>query len=124
MEIFYITVITIACIVLIISLATMGVVIQKGSRSGAFPPIANNCPDGWTTKSETNSITNEITYTCTAPSDYKEKEPASSDGLTVRWSDSDKTISYNDSTTTVCDKRKWATKHNIMWDGVSNYNSC
>jgi len=26
--------------------------------------------------------------------------------------------------TAICAKRDWAVKHNIVWDGVSNYNNC
>ena len=25
---------------------------------------------------------------------------------------------------TECDKKKWADKYNIKWDGISNYNQC
>ena len=24
----------------------------------------------------------------------------------------------------ICDKKKWANENGIVWDGVSNYNSC
>ena len=32
-------------------------------------------------------------------------------------------IRFNESAT-LCDKRKWANKYGIKWDGVSNYNHC
>ncbi len=47
MEFFHLAVLTIASIIFIISLATIGVIMQKGARGGAFPPFASNCPDGW-----------------------------------------------------------------------------
>ena len=47
MDSFHLTVLTVASIILIISLATIGVVIQRSSSVTTFPPFASNCPDGW-----------------------------------------------------------------------------
>ena len=30
----------------------------------------------------------------------------------------------NPAWTGVCDKKKWANENGIVWDGISNYNSC
>ena len=120
MDSFFIVVLSIASIILIVSLATIGIAIQKGARGGTFPPVANSCPDGWTTTSSANpNATNETIYTCTAPSGFTQTL-TSGEGLT--WTSN--TIAYNDNTTSICDKRKWTTRNNILWDGVSNYNSC
>jgi hypothetical protein len=118
MESFHIIVLTIATIVLIISLATIGTLMQKGSKAGPFPPISLKCPDGWveTYDSETDS------YTCTTLD--LSKNLTSSDGITTSTSGTTKSISYTDKATTICQKHKWAQKNDIVWDGVSNYNSC
>jgi hypothetical protein len=121
MDSFFIVVLSIASIILIVSLATIGVAMQKGARGGTFPPVANGCPDGWTTTSSDRNTANEIQYVCTAPSGFTQTL-TSGEGLT--WASTAKTLSYNDSTTSICDRRKWTTKNNILWDGVSNYNSC
>ena len=118
MESFHITVLTIATIILIIALTTIGVMIQKGSRSGTFPPTASNCPDGWIEDSTPGSTT----YKCTPPTPIP---PATalvlkpSDGLTGTAN-----VTYDDSTTSICDKQKWTSLNNVLWDGVSNYNGC
>jgi hypothetical protein len=33
-------------------------------------------------------------------------------------------LSYNDKSTTTCSKYKFAQRNNLVWDGISNYNSC
>ena len=126
MESFHFAVLAIASVIFIIVLTTIGVIMQKGSKSGTFPPMASNCPDGWT---ESSSIVGEdITYTCTAPP--ATVLPVAVTGVTDitigAWTaaNTDKTITYSDKTTSICDKQKWADKNSIVWDGVSNYNSC
>ena len=47
MEIFYMIVLTIATIVLIILLASMGILMRRGTKSKVFPPTASQCPDNW-----------------------------------------------------------------------------
>jgi len=122
MESFHITVLTIATIIFIISLTTIGVMIQKSSKTGTFPPTASNCPDGWT-ETSSKDVASVVTYTCTAPTDFTTVLTGDSD-FTVDVAGITKKFSYNDSTTSICDKQKFANKHNITWDGVSNYNSC
>ncbi len=68
-----------------------------------WPPVAGRCPDGWT---EDEKVLNECT-----PSN-------SNKGLLTNL----KSINFNNMT--VCDKKKWAKKWNVNWDGVSNYNKC
>ena len=122
MESFHITVLTVATIIFIIALTTIGVMMQKGSKVGTFPPFASNCPDGWTETSMIDSVTGVATYTCTPPTPTP---PAialvlkSSDGLTGTTS-----VTYNESTTSICAKKKWTSANNVVWDGVSNYNGC
>ena len=122
MEFFHIAVLTIASVIFIISLTTIGVIMQKGARSGTFPPIASDCPDGWSTTSSPSGT--NIMFTCNAPPNYTGSTPSSSDTLAVTWNSSVKKIVYTDNTTSICDKNKWNKKSNIVWDGVSNYNSC
>ena len=187
MEFFHLAVLTIASIIFIISLTTIGVIMQKGARGGSFPPFAANCPDGWDTIAgqPTITITGSITgtfltpdtgtspiaigtiisgpgiptgtkivssasggnynisnspvnttmsgkltliapnsdsntwYTCVAPAGIN----ANTTG-TVSWNPTGKYISYDDKSVTICEKRQWTDKNNILWDGVSNYNGC
>ena len=121
MESFHITVLTIATIIFIIALTTIGVMMQKGSRAGTFPPTASNCPDGWTETSTVNATTNVATYRCSAPVDFTAVLIPSADFSVIQ---TPKSFSYNDGSTSICDKKKWGDANNITWDGVSNYNSC
>jgi hypothetical protein len=122
MEFFHLAVLTIATIIYIISLTTIGVIMKKGSRSGTFPPVASDCPDEWTTTSSPSG--SNIIFTCSAPTNYRGATPSSSDNLAVTGSGSTLKFVYTDNTTSICDKKKWTTRNNIVWDGVSNYNSC
>lgn len=183
MEFFHLAILTIASIIFIISLATIGVIMQKGARGGTFPPFASNCPDGWDSiagqpiKTITGSVTGTILtttetitlgtiisgdgipsgttivsttnggynisnapinstmsgnisliapntldnawYTCVAPAEVNAKTTG-----VVTWNDTGRYISYDDATASICDKRLWTAKNNVLWDGVSNYNSC
>jgi hypothetical protein len=188
MDSFHLTVLTVASIILIISLATIGVVIQKSSSVSTFPPFASNCPDGWdsisgqpirtitgsidgtiltvsgeiekipdgtiihgsriprgtkvdsydnttskynlshgpTAPIDNTSFTlithnddNKRWYTCVAPKGIGATTLGS-----IAWNTTGKYISYDDNTSSICDKKKWTASNNIVWDGVSNYNNC
>lgn len=119
MESFYLIVLTIATIILIISLATIGTLMDQGNKAGPFPPISLKCPDGWTETSATDA-TNGDTYTC-GLSTFSDL--TASDGITVPETNK-KSFSYIDKATTICQKYKFATDNELIWDGVSNYNSC
>lgn len=120
MESFYLIVLTIATIVLIISLVTIGLLMDQGNKAGPFPPTSLKCPDGWTETS--TSTAGDISYTCS--SSTFGRPLVSSEGITTGSSGSDKTLSYMDKATTICQKHKFAQSNNLTWDGVSNYNSC
>jgi len=189
MDSFHLTVLTIASIILIISLATIGVVIQRSSSVTTFPPFASNCPDGWdsisgqpsititgsidgkilTVSNETQSIPigtiihgdgiprgtkvighkntahptynlsqvvtttidnktltlitpnddNKRWYTCVAPTGIGATTLGS-----IAWNATGNYISFDDNSSSICDKKKWTASNNIVWDGVSNYNNC
>ncbi len=188
MDSFHLTVLTVASIILIISLATIGVVIQRSSSVTTFPPFASNCPDGWDSisgqpiRTITGSIDGNILtvsgaiekipdgtiihgsriprgtkvnnynaangtynlsrgptapidntsftlitpnddnkrwYTCVAPKGIGATTLGS-----IVWNTTGKYISYDDNTSSICDKKKWTASNNIVWDGVSNYNNC
>ena len=188
MDSFHLTVLTVASIILIISLATIGVVIQRSSSVSTFPPFASNCPDGWDSISgqpnrtitgsivgtiltvdsgtqlilngtiihgnriprgtKVNSYNNTTSkynlshgvtapinktsltlitpnddnkrwYTCVAPTGINPTTLGS-----IVWNTTGRYISYDDNTSSICDKKKWTASNNIVWDGVSNYNNC
>lgn len=97
-----------------------------------FPAQVNQCPDFWESDSsgncffpKTKSFTDKTKFINTGNLPFLEKEsstaPFSKNGLSFnvadhRWMSGGKSA--------VCSQREWALKHQIMWDGVSNYNQC
>jgi hypothetical protein len=106
MEFFYIAVLAIATAILILILTSVGVLIRKSNTEAPWPPTAGRCPDGWT---ETETLNK-----CTAPTGTDTKLIA----------DNKKTDIFDFNNKTPCEKKEWATKWSVQWDGVSNYNKC
>lgn len=128
MEWFYLTVLAVAILLLIIMLTFIGTRIKKNEKSAdsnnnVFPPVQNSCPDLWKAKQEGDIIKCEIPSTDNIGSLRNSERMI--DQLTA-----DNIIGYSDYTIdfssyeTECDKKKWADKYNIKWDGISNYNQC
>lgn len=121
---FYTIVLIIAIIILIIALTSVGLLIGRLNKSKTFPPSASDCPDYWVVATDGS---------CTVPSGVNvplsgyadstnniPNTPGLSDGkikfTDARW----KTQGISE----LCAKKKWANKYNVLWSGVSNYNSC
>ena len=100
MDTFQKSVLIIALVVLIALLISVGILLNKHSKNTSWPPIQNTCPDYWTEGDD---------GVCTA--DSLNKGP-------------NFVTSTADAGDTTCKKRKWAIDNDIMWSGVSNYNSC
>ena len=122
MDKFYTITIIVAFVILVIALIGLGILLQNNEASTEFPPKQNTCPDNWTVSGEfcnwdTNhffigdlSTTDRTSGSFNSISnDYVEP---SSDG--IRFKDN----------VLRCDKKKWANKNRIIWDGVTNYNQC
>ena len=137
MDTFQITVLVVAVILLIAIFTTIGILTKYSTFDKAYPPMANTCPDYWVADPNGN---------CTVPATSASPNvgivySGNSINLTTDKTDTGKfytpgyasdkgTINFNDSLwgsmgkTNLCAKKDWATKNNIVWDGVSNYNSC
>jgi len=117
MDIFYKIVLTVAILMLIIILIVVGAAVQNSNNEAAYPPSALKCPDYWIDASN----------------------GCSSNGVNLGNYDSPQTIDFGSDTWTqatdlsnvdfsglseTCAKKKWANTYDILWDGVSNYNSC
>ena len=111
MDSFFIYVTGFAVLLLIVCLTGVGLLMRFQSAKDAFPPNANNCPDGWTNTSGT---------LCTAPSGTTISGTAPA-GITYTGTPTN-TVDFG--TSVICAKRKWANANNISWDGVSNYTQC
>ena len=121
---FYTIVLIIAIIILIIALTSVGLLIGRLNKSKTFPPSASDCPDYWVVS------TDETTYgSCIVPSDVNVPLTGYADSTNTPGL-SDSKIKFTDAgwknqgISELCAKKKWANKYNVLWSGVSNYNSC
>jgi hypothetical protein len=136
MEYFYIIVLSIAIVFLILTLTFVGIMMQYQDKSTVFPPISNNCPDFWDVSIDGKSCTipidknvgtlydanNNLLITTDVKYSFPKKTPGLNTEKTI--------ISFNDDLwssqgkTSVCAHKAWATNYGILWDGVTNNNTC
>ena len=146
MDSFQITVMTIATVILILIFSVVGIILTTSETDKVYPPVANTCPDYW-------SVSTEDPNVCIVPStsnvNIGKVYDKSSEGnvilnlsgnkedgkiTTPGFSKSDLTgvnsINFAstewgaDGMNPICAKKAWTGRANVVWDGVSNYNSC
>ena len=137
MEMFYKIIILIAIIFLILILTVIGILMAKKSNITTYPPVASQCPDYWTYDGSNCVVPN--TGCPDSSGGVKDCQPNLLNGMSVATLTAVpglKTVKNPDKTTTysidfqdagwqgTCGQMRWANKNNIVWDGVSNYNSC
>lgn len=136
MDGFYKMVLIVALVLLVIALIGLGILLQHQDSGKAFPPSQNVCPDGWEVTEVTNNGSDHYGKTACSYQDalnlgtnfVDDSNTATTNDYLVALSSGDvenskKSIVFKD-TVLLCDKRKWANEHGIVWDGVSNYNEC
>jgi hypothetical protein len=146
MELFYLIVAGVAIFVLVIILASMGLMLQYQDNQIVYPPTARTCPDYWSMDLSGNCVFPSDTsvnvgnldssHAGIHPSGLTTNSPITSSPLLYApFAKSTTTITGKTSwafdpnntawgTNSVCLKRQWAKTNNIEWDGISNYNSC
>ncbi len=131
MEWFYFITIVIAIILLICMLTFIGMRMagnKKGSNADdTFPPIKNTCPDLWESKIDDGKVLCKVP-TATS-SNVGNLYGTDSDGDPVAEKipgiDSDLAwANFQDSDTSDCAKKTWASTNSITWDGITNLNQC
>ena len=94
-------VITIATILLIISLCIIGFGLYRQKYNSNYPPVIPNCPDYWDVSG--NICINDKglgNSNCQEPMDFTKPQWSGNNGL--------------------CAKYDWSKMCNIAWDGISN----
>jgi hypothetical protein len=130
---YYTIVLVIAIILLIISLSVIGVTLTSGSNKKNFPEFHDTCPDYWTLTTDGDNIV------CTPPSSgintpdqlayVGNSHTVTHAGVTAvknssnKWSITKLDLSSSN-WMSICDKSSWAKKNKLVWDGVSNNNTC
>ena len=127
MELFHKVVLGFAIVILILILVSLGLLLDEQQKSKVYPPTALNCPDYWieevndqTKRTECKINTNLKTNTGRLKNEDGEIETLSYDfkDYNAEWRKDYRGLSDT------CAKRKWARDNDILWDGISNYNSC
>ena len=118
---FYTIVLIIAIIILIIALTSVGLLIGRLNKSKTFPPSASDCPDYWVVNSDGS---------CAIPVSTNVPMTGYTATDTFGLNNNNNQIKFTDAgwknqgISELCAKKKWANKYNVLWSGVSNYNSC
>ena len=120
---FYTMVVAIAAIILILVLAFLGWTMSKQRDTDNFPKLQTACPDYWGILNEDGKI-----Y-CKQPTQDQvnsgDVDKANSDALGFADNKFDFTnAGWSSGGNAVCAKKKWANKHGINWDTVTNANYC
>lgn len=129
MDYFYTVVIVIAVVLLILCLIAVGIALQNQGKNEVFPKYQNPCPDGWAVDASgctLNSI-NEGTYNFSEDIGGMNYDPIWDNSNNVANPSGRHQHKLNADGThaaSVCEKKAWANKNGIIWDGVSNYNQC
>ena len=131
MDRFYIIVLSIFAVFLILILTIVGTMLVYGENDEQYPPVISKCPDYWDISgnmclnnispsgdSRVNGINSKVSSEYTVD---KTKVYYTDASLNIRPSDP---VWLSQGITPVCSQKNWANRLNIMWDGVSNYNSC
>ena len=126
---FNLVVVSVAVVILIITLAYMGSVMSAAKTNLVFPPVANVCPDNWTA--------NAAGTLCSTPAAGTGRANAgaltgASANVVLSGEPPNSVLSINPAATTwassgkssICGKSAWANANGVVWDGISNYNSC
>ena len=145
MDSFYLTVASIAVIILILMLTYVGVLLFFTKSSDVYPPMRNQCPDYWKLDDNGKCIFPKV---LSSKNRGQLKTVANYDwkiaGTETRLFETPNPIVTTDSTKEIssfnmdspkwdnlygkkgelCNKKYWAVLNKISWDGVSNTNQC
>jgi hypothetical protein len=132
MDNFYLVVITIAVLLLIVILTYLGIIMNsQKNTSMEFPTTEpQSCPDYWESAKNDDKKT-----VCVVPTNdvnigdlldtSEEGKTNLEDTIGYNEKDNINTIDFNDDTEwSNCNKKQWALKNKIYWNGVAEYSKC
>lgn len=119
---FYMLVVSVAVIILILTLAFMGWTISKNKDIVSFPTLQNTCPDYWAIEDIGGKPH------CVQPNGSEninrgKNIPDTTPGYTAGKFDPNN-AGWSSAGNSVCKKKKWASDLGITWDTISNANYC
>ena len=128
---FYLLVVLMAIVFFIGMVVFLSYNITKTTTDSVFPPVENKCPDFWLTDANGLCLVPSIlvpdgnwgtfvgdkaTKANQAPKTHGYQMNAGGDTINFKhagWGASE--------SSSLCNKKKWASTYGIHWDGVSNY---
>ena len=124
------SVLGVAAALLILILTYIGIMLTVSTKKVAkYPPVASLCPDYWAVSPDGSGCVlpgaggknvgtlYTTTGALTGTTGYKSITP---NGAIINFNDA----GWATKGTAICNQNTWAKTNNIVWDGVSNYNSC
>lgn len=105
---FQTTVVTIAVVLLIIIMIFIGISLYRNKKNFQYPPVAANCPDYWLDQSTEGRIV------CVDAKNLGKKDCMKKINVSEASWLSEKAL---------CQKKQWANRCELTWDGVTNNNS-
>jgi len=129
MDKFQMIVLAIAVVVLIIILTVIGLGFRNLKNKVVYPPIANQCPDYWTVAADNKSCVIPVTNPINTGTIISSSGSVSFTTSVPGYDSSNKSIDFTNAgwsanNSATCNKQAWANQYKVVWDGISNYNSC
>ena len=132
MDYFRFVVLIIAIVVLILTLTVIGIILAKQSSNKVYPPEYMDCPDYWSFNTET-SLCKVPSYGLTTSLniggiyDKTGKLLLNNSNTPGFTRDSSNNVFVNFKDTAwggTCGLKKWSNNNSVVWDGISNFNTC
>ena len=102
------TVATIAIIILIITLCSIGISLYRTKYHSTYPPVIANCPDYWDASGNVNV---PGSFLCVNSMNLGASScPTTMDFTSSSWQGNN----------SLCQKYKWAQSCNLTWDGITD----
>ena len=113
MEGFQKIILTIAVIILVLSLIFMGIILNKAKGSEEWPPIVPACPDWWILDGSGNKST------CVNVKDLGTCATKSTDNAHQKMDFNLPAFTGSNGSNANCAKYSWANKCKVSWDGIT-----
>jgi hypothetical protein len=135
MEWFHIIVLTVALVILILLLTFIGLLMSNQKNNLSYPPTYNTCPDYWSISTDgsnciipsySSNLNIGLLYSGPTTLNSSVSTTPGFTSITDANNNVINQINFNNSKWqgSVCNQKIWAVNNNIVWDGISNYNSC
>lgn len=130
MDSFHTFVLIAALSILIIMLTYFGIILFSNSKQKKFPPTQADCPDNWTVDGTKCIVPTNGNNVGTFPKTSSGTPGYASGGKSIdgksigEYFDNSNSGWNSNGKSSLCNKKLWANKYNVVWDGIDNSNVC